>query len=105
MKNSEFILACPEGLYGPNCQSECQCKNSAQCDAVDGSCICPPGFYGAACTEGMRERERAREKERERESERERKRERVCFSLPGGSPRQRVHEDLRLSEWSSLSPG
>ncbi|VDL86995.1 unnamed protein product, partial [Nippostrongylus brasiliensis] len=42
---------CPAGLYGPNCAHECACQNGAECNAKDGSCVCPPGFYGASCSE------------------------------------------------------
>lgn len=48
-----LVLACPPGLYGPNCASECSCQNGADCNPKDGSCLCPPGFYGAACTESV----------------------------------------------------
>lgn len=41
------------GLYGPNCQHECSCKNNGTCNNKDGSCICPAGYYGATCSEGI----------------------------------------------------
>ncbi|PIO60761.1 EGF-like domain protein, partial [Teladorsagia circumcincta] len=47
----DAVTACPAGLYGPNCAHECVCQNGAECNAKDGSCICPPGFYGASCSE------------------------------------------------------
>lgn len=48
----EIISVCPKGLYGPNCQHECPCKNNGTCDSEDGSCNCPAGYYGATCSEG-----------------------------------------------------
>lgn len=41
------------GSYGEDCLHRCNCGLSAQCDPVDGTCICPPGFTGAFCDQGM----------------------------------------------------
>ena len=33
----------------PGCQQNCTCENGAQCDKVDGSCTCIPGWLGGNC--------------------------------------------------------
>ncbi|VDO49458.1 unnamed protein product [Onchocerca flexuosa] len=34
---------CPEGLFGMNCESKCNCKNGASCDHRFGTCNCTAG--------------------------------------------------------------
>lgn len=45
-------LECPASTYGENCANKCTCKNDGQCDPVNGSCVCPPGWTGPTCEEG-----------------------------------------------------
>lgn len=44
--------ACPEGLYGEDCQHSCLCQNGGSCDPVSGHCTCPEGWAGLACEKG-----------------------------------------------------
>ena len=48
---------CPAGRFGPDCAHECFCHNGANCNKVDGRCLCQPGFMGSRCqfecTEGL----------------------------------------------------
>lgn len=44
--------ACPEGLYGENCQHSCLCQHGGSCDPVSGQCTCPEGRTGLACERG-----------------------------------------------------
>ena len=44
--------ACPEGLYGKDCQHSCLCQNGGTCDPVSGHCTCPEGWAGLACEKG-----------------------------------------------------
>ena len=46
------VSACDPGFYGLGCQSVCQCYegNTVSCDAVDGTCLCIPGWTGHECT-------------------------------------------------------
>ena len=44
--------ACPEGLYGEDCQLSCLCRNGGTCDPVSGHCTCPEGWAGLACEKG-----------------------------------------------------
>ena len=44
-----LFTACSSGSFGLNCANQCQCKNSAECDAVTGECFCAPGWVGSAC--------------------------------------------------------
>ena len=37
---------CPEGTWGMNCTSRCDCHNGANCDHVTGACLCLPGYRG-----------------------------------------------------------
>ena len=36
-------------MFGRNCAERCECRNSAECDPVDGECICAPGWRGEGC--------------------------------------------------------
>ncbi|XP_076447365.1 uncharacterized protein LOC143284533 isoform X6 [Babylonia areolata] len=48
------IWACKSGLYGPQCENECDshCQQGG-CDNYDGTCLngCSEGYYGADCSE------------------------------------------------------
>lgn len=44
--------ACPQGTYGPACNSLCRCQNGGSCDHVTGKCLCPPGVQGLLCEDG-----------------------------------------------------
>ena len=39
------------GWFGPNCQYQCHCAGSTDCDPVDGSCSsgCHKDWFGPAC--------------------------------------------------------
>lgn len=43
---------CPEGSFGPGCESSCQCQNGAACDHVSGACTCTAGWTGTFCERG-----------------------------------------------------
>lgn len=43
---------CPEGSFGPGCESSCQCQNGAACDHVSGACTCTAGWTGTFCEKG-----------------------------------------------------
>src|SRR6218665_1199352 len=43
--------ACPPGRHGMNCDLQCQCQNSAECDSVTGACLCAPGWTGQGCSD------------------------------------------------------
>lgn len=43
---------CPEGSFGPSCESSCQCQNGAACDHVSGACTCTAGWTGTFCERG-----------------------------------------------------
>uniref|UniRef100_G1PLR7 EGF-like domain-containing protein n=1 Tax=Myotis lucifugus TaxID=59463 RepID=G1PLR7_MYOLU len=46
-----LIQACPDGLWGPECQVSCgPCENGGQCNKKTGNCDCPPGYTGKDCT-------------------------------------------------------
>lgn len=47
---NRFVCSAPE-RWGPNCDKECQCSETAFCDARSGNCLCRPGWRGANCTE------------------------------------------------------
>jgi hypothetical protein len=49
-------LACPQGLWGPECREPCDCSNRGTCSAVDGSCACDPGWTGVRCADGNEHR-------------------------------------------------
>ncbi|KAJ9598401.1 hypothetical protein L9F63_010923, partial [Diploptera punctata] len=40
---------CGEGLWGPECEQECLCKNGAECHHVTGDCTCSHGWTGNTC--------------------------------------------------------
>jgi len=46
-----FITVCPEGTFGDNCEQECQCQNGANCNHVDGTCVCSAGYMGTTCSD------------------------------------------------------
>lgn len=49
-----YVLGCPLGMYGSNCDSNCTCPDNAQvdCEKNSGNCTCIPGKMGENCTEG-----------------------------------------------------
>lgn len=51
--NHLYILECPIGYYGENCNNECSkhCFVLRQCDSVTGQCYggCQPGWYIKTC--------------------------------------------------------
>ena len=49
-----FTTACPHWHYGPACKNVCQCAFGAQCNSLDGSCLCPPGLTGEICATGRK---------------------------------------------------
>ncbi|XP_078701928.1 fibroblast growth factor receptor 2-like [Branchiostoma floridae x Branchiostoma belcheri] len=40
---------CPEGYFGQDCTTKCNCENAAKCDHVNGTCSCPVSWYGSKC--------------------------------------------------------
>ncbi|XP_078697271.1 uncharacterized protein LOC144925219 [Branchiostoma floridae x Branchiostoma belcheri] len=45
-----IIRACPEGLWGEECDLPCPaCLNGGQCQVDTGECVCAPGFMGTTC--------------------------------------------------------
>lgn len=40
---------CPEGLWGPTCGLQCQCRNGAACNHISGDCKCTDGWRGSLC--------------------------------------------------------
>ena len=42
-------VGCPSGTYGPGCRLRCQCQHGGECNSVDGSCTCAPGWQGNSC--------------------------------------------------------
>ncbi|XP_066282419.1 uncharacterized protein [Branchiostoma lanceolatum] len=59
---NSYLLVCPPGLYGDECEHtcapgrfglqcsrDCNCQNNAPCDPVNGSCICAEGQLGEFC--------------------------------------------------------
>ena len=41
--------ACPEGFFGVECQSICNCGSGSTCNHETGQCTCPPGQMGSLC--------------------------------------------------------
>ncbi|XP_078575850.1 angiopoietin-1 receptor-like [Branchiostoma floridae x Branchiostoma japonicum] len=48
-----IVTACPPDRTGSDCSLPCLCYHGGRCDE-DGSCICPPGFYGDNCELGKK---------------------------------------------------
>uniref|UniRef100_A0A2C9JEB6 Uncharacterized protein n=1 Tax=Biomphalaria glabrata TaxID=6526 RepID=A0A2C9JEB6_BIOGL len=46
-----FCQVCEPNHYGPNCAHQCSCMmaNTADCDDVNGTCTCKPGWTGLNC--------------------------------------------------------
>ncbi|XP_055859523.1 fibrillin-1-like isoform X4 [Biomphalaria glabrata] len=46
-----FCQVCEPNHYGPNCAQQCSCMmaNTADCDDVNGTCTCKPGWTGLNC--------------------------------------------------------
>ena len=49
-----YVLGCPVGKYGSNCENNCTCPNNAQdgCEKNSGNCTCVLGKTGENCKEG-----------------------------------------------------
>ena len=47
-----WLIACPEGYYGFNCEDKCLCENNSTCNNEVGYCHCLTGFQGKFCEEG-----------------------------------------------------
>lgn len=51
--NHLYILECPVGYYGENCNNKCSmyCSVPSQCDSFTGQCNggCQPGWYTKTC--------------------------------------------------------
>lgn len=51
--NGLYILECPVGYYGENCDNKCSkyCSVRRLCDRVTGQCYggCQPGWYTKTC--------------------------------------------------------
>ena len=45
-------LACSPNEFGQGCIQQCQCRNGALCNAVNGSCTCTAGYTGVNCNSG-----------------------------------------------------
>lgn len=43
---------CVAGRFGADCQQQCDCENSGQCDRQTGQCSCSAGWVGARCEKG-----------------------------------------------------
>ncbi|PRD32446.1 UNVERIFIED_CONTAM: Multiple epidermal growth factor-like domains protein 10 [Trichonephila clavipes] len=46
-QGTECGESCEEGKFGQDCMKDCQCRNEALCNPVDGSCNCTSGFTGS----------------------------------------------------------
>ena len=55
LKSHFLIPECNATTYGQDCVNKCSCvaENTADCDNVDGSCTCKPGFLGSNCEAGI----------------------------------------------------
>jgi hypothetical protein len=49
-----YVLGCPVGKYGSNCENNCTCPDNAQdgCEKNSGNCTCILGKTGENCKEG-----------------------------------------------------
>ncbi|XP_078614373.1 uncharacterized protein LOC144883651 [Branchiostoma floridae x Branchiostoma japonicum] len=43
------LLPCPPHRYGLLCESQCACRNGADCHRFNGACKCKPGWQGVIC--------------------------------------------------------
>lgn len=48
LKDISLLPGCPQGLFGMNCTQSCSCVRGT-CNPHDGTCECPPGYYGYLC--------------------------------------------------------
>ncbi|XP_063963207.1 receptor-type tyrosine-protein phosphatase delta-like [Lytechinus pictus] len=49
-----MVRDCPAGFWGRGCDQDCpNCLNGGICDDVTGVCVCPPGFTGQLCSNGL----------------------------------------------------
>ena len=46
-----FVLVCPKGKFGTNCQENCLCSVNSECDPYNGTCECYDGWLGKTCDE------------------------------------------------------
>ncbi|PIK54330.1 hypothetical protein BSL78_08758 [Apostichopus japonicus] len=46
---SDCTEICPDGFYGQNCSTSCECVNLRSCNHVNGSCNCTDGHTGERC--------------------------------------------------------
>ena len=46
------VLGCTGNTYGPDCASDCNCLNGADCSPVTGVCNCTVGYTGVSCESG-----------------------------------------------------
>lgn len=37
---------CESNKYGKDCKESCDCQNNGDCNPINGSCNCVPGFLG-----------------------------------------------------------
>lgn len=55
--NRMYILECPIGYYGVNCDHKCSeyCYEPRRCDGVTGQCYggCQTGWYTTTCEQSM----------------------------------------------------
>ena len=49
---SHIYVECPQGKYGRDCAEDCICRSVIECNHIDGSCSCQPGYTGDDCTQG-----------------------------------------------------
>lgn len=51
-----IVRECPSKKWGLSCDKDCpECLNGGVCHALDGDCVCPPGFMGTRCETACRE--------------------------------------------------
>ncbi|KAM8889361.1 tyrosine-protein kinase receptor Tie-1 isoform 2-T2 [Synchiropus picturatus] len=51
-----IVRECPGQKWGLSCDKDCpECLNGGVCHALDGDCVCPPGFMGTRCETACRE--------------------------------------------------
>jgi len=43
------VSECPPGFYGANCTEKCNCANNSTCNPKNGRCRCQPGWRGRQC--------------------------------------------------------
>lgn len=52
-----FFPDCPDGTFGDGCLETCACMDgrvdTPECDNINGTCNCLPGYTGIECEEGI----------------------------------------------------